>query len=323
MIAGRILEALPALLFAALYAAHAERQAWPWTVSDASADWSVKFVGFAPDGRSLEIEQQHFSRENDRLRHSVDIRRRIVARSWHAPGRVVSPNGRILARSEESGRLHVWDAASHQHLYTLPGGDVLSIVFAPGRMLTFSPDSRLLARGGGSIAEIRDARSGQLLHTLRVGGQVFDLAFAPDGKTLACGSGSELQLWDMQSGRRLKSAATANSVFAIAFSPDGLQIAALADEVGVLEIHDARTLRLVKSMTAQDMSYSIDYSPDGRFIACGSYNELVRIWDTRSGKLWKVLRGHRDGVEAVKFSPDGRLLASQSLDGSVKIRRLY
>jgi WD40 repeat protein len=63
--------------------------------------------------------------------------------------------------------------------------------------------------------------------------------------------------------------------------------------------------------------------PDGWFIACGGYNEHVRIWDTRSGKLWKVLRGHRDGVEAVKFSPDGRLLAGQSLDGSVKIQRLY
>ncbi|KAF7316020.1 putative TUP1-general transcription repressor [Mycena indigotica] len=41
---------------------------------------------------------------------------------------------------------------------------------------------------------------------------------------------------------------------------------------------------------------SVALSPDGRYIAAGSLDNVVRIWDADSGVLLERLRGHRDSV---------------------------
>ena len=55
-------------------------------------------------------------------------------------------------------------------------------------------------------------------------------------------------------------------------------------------------------------------SPDGRFVAAGSLDCVVRLWDTQTGKHVESFKGHDDSVYSVAFSPDGKTLASGSLD---------
>ncbi|MBV6341484.1 hypothetical protein [Candidatus Magnetobacterium casense] len=64
---------------------------------------------------------------------------------------------------------------------------------------------------------------------------------------------------------------------------------------------------------------SISYSPDGRFIASGSGDKTVKIWDASTGALILTLSGHTDFVRSVSYSPDGRFIASGSGDNTVKI----
>ena len=66
----------------------------------------------------------------------------------------------------------------------------------------------------------------------------------------------------------------------------------------------------------------VAYSPDGKYIASGSRDESVRVWDAKSGACVATLKGHSNSVNSVAYSPDGQYIASGSLDKTIKIWQL-
>ena len=55
------------------------------------------------------------------------------------------------------------------------------------------------------------------------------------------------------------------------------------------------------------------YSPNGYYIATGSEDETIRIWDAETGDaIGRPLKGHTDLVVSVVHSPDGRHIISGS-----------
>jgi WD40 repeat protein len=63
----------------------------------------------------------------------------------------------------------------------------------------------------------------------------------------------------------------------------------------------------------------VAFSPDGRWIASGSEDSTVKIWNGRSGELVHTFRGHTGIVTSVAFTPDGRRLISGSRDHTAKV----
>ncbi len=66
-------------------------------------------------------------------------------------------------------------------------------------------------------------------------------------------------------------------------------------------------------------------SPDNRFVAAGSLDKNVRIWDVATGapvERTEGEQGHKDSVYSVAFSPRGTHLVSGSLDKTIRMWKL-
>jgi len=64
---------------------------------------------------------------------------------------------------------------------------------------------------------------------------------------------------------------------------------------------------------------ALAYSPDGRYLASGSNDRLIKVWDTATGAELHSLAGHRGDVTGVAYSADGRSLVSCGHDGAIQL----
>src|SRR5262249_21992815 len=69
---------------------------------------------------------------------------------------------------------------------------------------------------------------------------------------------------------------------------------------------------------------SFAFSPDQNFIASGSGNGTIQLWDAKTGNFLRRTDAHKDSVTAVEFNSDGKTIVSAaSLDeGKVEIKIL-
>jgi len=83
---------------------------------------------------------------------------------------------------------------------------------------------------------------------------------------------------------------------------------------------DARSRRLLKSVaTPYDVSSVGLHSDTRKFVAGGTSDTWVRIYDFDTEKELDVYKGHHGSIWSVAFSPDGKLYATGSEDGTIKL----
>lgn len=160
-----------------------------------------------------------------------------------------------------------------------------------------------------------------------------DVMFTPDGRRLISVSDDKtIRLWDVESGELLKTLrgqvgkGHEGKLFAGALSPDGTTLAVGGylknDEIRLINIETGEQTGLFKGHT--NVIHALAFSPDSQWLASGSGDDTVRIWEVgKSGTVKEksgaaaVLEGHTDSVYGVAFSPDGRKVVSASDDNLV------
>ncbi|KZP01924.1 WD40 repeat-like protein [Athelia psychrophila] len=68
-----------------------------------------------------------------------------------------------------------------------------------------------------------------------------------------------------------------------------------------------------------DYVLSVAVSHDGQWVASGSKDRGVRLWDSRTAIVQCMLQGHKNSVISVDMSPAGNVLATGSGDWQARI----
>ena len=241
---------------------------------------------------------------------------------------VFSPDGKTLASAAYDGTVKLWDARTGQWVRTLKVGRAVVA-------LAFSPDSKTVAtahNGAPGEVQLWDARSGELHKRVKGFKEgVYALAYSPGGRTLAVGSGvapfepnpkgdrpavikepvGYVALFDLKSGKITRTLEGAQSqVVSLAFAR-GTPLVAGGSWGGAVQVWDART---GKRLWAAEGGKSgpltpVVFSPDGTLLAGGG-RQVVNLWEAGTGRLKRVLKGHRHDIYGIAFAPGGGTLAS-------------
>ena len=277
----------------------------------------VRSVVFSPEGTTIISVCKDDARSWD----AADGKIKAELENTHGIYRInFSPDSKLII-GETQKEIRIWDAES--------GNIKIELKFPRlVKLFALSPDRKTIASAEKNDTSVRllDVHTGELKKTFTsadVTKRVESIAFSPDGKTIAVASYNEIKLWDVASGIHKTSLRGLGFIYHIEFSPDGNTLATYKyqsrNEAGIhlwnineTDLQNSAVRCIIKGHKL-DVN-SIAYSPDGQSIASGHKHKNIRLWDTSTGKIKTVFKGHPIPLwlQSIAFSPDGKTLASLS-----------
>ena len=210
-----------------------------------------------------------------------------------------SPDGKTIASCGEGATIKLWNVESGQMVRTFQG-HTLNVWD-----VKFSPDGSKLASGSfDKTVKIWNVSDGQLLHTLTKHTEaIVSLAFSPDGLRLVSTSDDKaIKLWDTNNWNLIYSLEVPEHAQAADFSPDnkllltgGRDKTALGEFLqnifgdsefnkGVsMRLWEVQTGRLLQTFSKHSNDVNdVSFSPDGKWIATGSSDRTIELWQRSS-----------------------------------------
>jgi WD40 repeat protein len=284
-----------------------------------------RLAAFGPAGRYFAFRQRAVSTGKGPKKESlevadIDFTRNISSMRFGAELPIVdylfSPDESFLALATPGGILF-WEIATNKKgpairfpdkrlvsmAYT-PDGKSLITLLEPGRGKGGLPIPILRQLQTPWEVKIYESASGKELGGWQERGErVGRMHFCPDGQRLLLCSGADLAIWSLAEKCRLVR-------FAV---PTMESRGIMSSDSGLFRLFTPHnTLWIGETVYA-------NWSPDGQRIVTGSDDGMLRIWDSKTGREEKSIRGHEGMVTGVCWGPDGKQIASVGTDNTVRV----
>lgn len=211
--------------------------------------------------------------------------------------------GTLLASCSSDLTIKLWDPSDeYKNIRTLPGHDhsVSAVRFVPsGAAGSPSSGNLLVSASRDKTLRIWDVSTGYCVKTIRGHADwVRDVSPSFDGRwLLSAGNDQTARLWDASSGEAKATLLGHEHVVECCVFAPPTSYAHLATLAGLKKPPPA--------------------SSSAEFIATGSRDKSIRLWDAR-GTLIKTLMGHDNWVRGLVFHPGGKYLISVSDDKTLR-----
>ena len=247
----------------------------------------------------------------------VDLRKRTAVERFSVESKAgdpdISPDGSTVVVPEQPGKAIVWRDGEVQPMQA-PETAIMARLSGDGR------SSVSLEPGG--VVRFSDERGTRILREKSAAAPVTQVTMRRDGQRVALAGPEAIEVLDPATGVVIgqlprKRHGLTSSKLALEFTGDGRHLA--IPDVGGLRLWNLESGAVVLLERSMYAHPKVAQSPDGSLLAVGVEDRSVRVWDVKSGKERRTLRGHRDLVNSIAFSPDGRRLVTGSYDKSVRV----
>mgnify|MGYP000930790813 CR=1 FL=1 len=270
-------------------------------------------------GHTLELEVDLISARAPLRQLSLSVYRPSLA-PFDVLDRPLLVSGRWLILVRWVGVVRIWDLDQGKFV-TIQMNEKeapLELQLNSGQLnFDISPDLRFLAQvGTGYRCFLWDLKRGRPLDAENLPAwRTSGLQFSPDGRFLALTHEYGLELIRPVDWVPLRTMESSGLCQLPRFSPRGSRLAAVRHgrEVLVWDLGD-----LAAPPTVFTHAFTIEnlvFSPDGRYLACGTDNDRVQVWDIMTGTAFgPPLPGRLGG-----FNADGRRLLLSNHDSGVTL----
>jgi WD40 repeat protein len=149
---------------------------------------------------------------------------------------------------------------------------------------------------------------------------VWSVAFSADGRYLVAISDKQMIIWDLADLNAPTSRTIDGDFLSVAFAPKGRMLATGGYNGGAIVLWDATSGRRLGELAGHDDSVrSLAFSRNGKFLASGSDDTTVKVWNLARRSAILTIKGHEDWVNTLAWSGDDSEIVTGSRDGTIKL----